>query len=142
MTVSAFVYGLVSSDPTLNTYGFNADNIYGYGAPDSPSARRFIVLAWGVTLPGIAGQRGSARMSQRECSVWVYDKDPDYTVINQVLRRCQDLFAPLLGVKTGSEPGDGWIADASWAGDQADSYDDVYECYTRYGTYTIMASGD
>jgi hypothetical protein len=122
--------------------GLNTNTVYGNGAPDSPKERFWAVLRWGAEVPGAPAQRGSTRVTERDCSLWVYDKNPDYTNINAAIRRWCVIMDGLEARKTGDAAGDGWVTVCDWNGDGDDAYDDMYEAYTRASTYTIIASGN
>jgi hypothetical protein len=142
MSVREYVFATCAYDPTLIGLGLNVDTLYANNAPDSPKERFWGVLRWGAEVPGAPGQRGTGRVTERECSLWVYDKAFDYTAINKAIRQWVLLLDAIEGKKTGSAPGDGWITQADWQSDGDDGYDDVYEAIYRSSTYIIIASGD
>jgi hypothetical protein len=142
MSVRELVFAMVADDPYLGTLGLNTATVYANGAPDSPQERFFAVIRWGPETPGVPGQRGAGRVTERSCSLWVYDKQPDYANINLALKRWVVLLDTLEPVRTGTATGDGWVTEAYWESDGDDGYDDVYEAYYRSSTYTIVASGN
>lgn len=143
MSVRGLVYKLIANDPALNGIGLSTSNVFANGAPDSPPHFNiFAVLRWGPEVVGTGGQRGRMKSSERECSIWVYDKNPDYTRINSVIRRWCEIMEAIEAKSTGVASTDGYITQADWNGDGEDAYDDIYEAWTRPSTYTIIASGD
>jgi hypothetical protein len=145
MTVRELVYSLVANDPELNGLGFTPDNVFANGAPDSPPpvpGSVFAVLNWGAENPALGGARGRTRPSTWDCSLWVYNRDSDYGVINSAVKRWHELMDALEATRTGSNPHDGWVIATEWQGDGRDGWDDVYAANYRDSTYTITASGD
>lgn len=137
MGLREYVYAAVVDDAELLSLGLNADTVSANGAPVSPQTDRFAVLRWGPETPGLPGQRGANRMSEREVSLWVYDRNPDYANINLALKR----WCVLMDGTSGANTGGGWITCCEWNGDSDDGWDDVYERIVRSSTYTIIASG-
>lgn len=144
MTVRELTYGLLSTDPELIGLGFNADNTFANGAPDSPpeAGAVWAVLNWGVEIPGLGGQRGRSRSSMWDCTVWWYTRDLDYGVLNAACKRWRAVMDALEAVRTGDAPNDGWIISTQWESDGRDGWDDVYRANYRTSAYTIIASGD
>lgn len=142
MTVRELVFATVAGDVTLNGLGFNADTVYANGAPDSPQDRRFAVLRWGPEIPALGGARGRVKPTDRDCSLWVYDRDNDYGAINSALKRWCEFMDALSAVKTGQGTYDGWVLETAWQGDTDDGWDDIYQANYRSSTYRIVASGD
>lgn len=142
MSVRELVFSLTNNDPELNALGLNFNTVYANGAPDSPKERFWAVIHWGPETSGAPGQRGRGRVTERECALWVYNKDWEYAPINAALKRWCALMDAIEAMRTGDETNDGWITQCDWNGDSDDSYDDVYEAYFRSSTYTIVASGD
>lgn len=142
MSVRELVFALNATDPEMATLGLNVDTMYANEAPDSPRERFWAVLRWGLETVGVPAQRGRDRVTARECSLWVYDKERDFTKINQAIRRWCAIMDALEATKTGDGPNDGWITQCQWESDGDDGWDDVYEAIYRSSTYTIVASGD
>ena len=142
MTVREFVFSLITVDPVMNGYGINANTLHANQEPDSPSSDVFGILRWGAENPGLAGQRGASRVTERDVSLWVYDIDFDFTRIANSLKRWQALMDALSGQKTGPGSGDGWITCCEWQGEGDDTWDDVYQRITRWSTFSIVASGN
>ena len=141
MSVREYIFSLVADDPEMIALGLNTQTVYANGAPDSPQERFWGVLRWGPESPGVPGMRGLGRVTERSCSLWVYDKQADYGNINKALRRWLLLLDSVEGARTGTNPDDGWITVAYWDSDGDDGFDDVYQAYYRPSTYTIVASG-
>lgn len=134
MGIRSFVYGLVTSDPTMNGYGINADTVWANGAPDSPQSEVFGILRW-----GLESNQGVGRQAKgHDVALWVYDSNADYTRIRQILKRWHALVESIPGQFTT----DGWVLGITWEGDGRDDYDEVYARYMRDSNYTIVASGD
>jgi hypothetical protein len=143
MSVRALVYQVVAHDAQLITLGLGESNTFANGAPDSPPDRVWGVLRWGPEVPGLAGQRGRAgRVTDREVTLWVYDKQHDYGRINDIIKRWCEVMEGIDAQRTGIDPTDGWVVQCDWQGDGDDTYDDVYEAWAKPSTYRIIASGD
>lgn len=146
MTVRELVYGLVSTDPELMTFGVGPETVFANGAPDSPPpapGKIWAVLNWGAENSGLGGVNvGRGRVTQRDVSLWVYSRDDDFGDINSAIKRWCALMDALEAKRTGTGAYDGWIATVQWQGDSSDGWDDVYAANYRSSTYTIIASGD
>lgn len=137
MTVREALYSIISGDAELASLGYVEDNVYANGAPDSPpevGTKHWLTLQWGEELPSLRGQRGRSRVTVRTLTVWVYDRDRDYTTINLAVKRLMDLLEGIEQV--------GPVLCANWQGDGVDGYDDVYQASFRNSTYTIVANED
>jgi hypothetical protein len=139
-TLRELVYGLVSNDPDL---GLPPESVFAGGAPDSPPdnphSKSWAVLNWGQEANLLGGAvRDGNRPSARDCSLWVYDRDADFTRINAIIRRWCEIMDALEAEPTGS----GFVIATEWQGDGADGWDDVYAANYRNSAYTIIASGD
>lgn len=127
------VYDLLRLDTAMNGFGFGPDNVYpNYGAVDPPQYERFLIIRWGARAPGMAG------VHPVDVSLWFYELDPDYTNINNAIKRCRSLIPGLISSSTGDG---GWIVGVEDTGDSPDFFDDAWKRYTRNGTYRITASG-
>lgn len=126
------VYGLLSAAPALNAVGLGPTNLYANFSADSPDVRRFCVIRWGVSAPGVGRARPVIM------TLWAYDRDPDYSWISAVLAAAE-------GVLTGAGPVQlsaiDWTMDATWQGGSDDLYDDGYQAYTRNASYRLVATG-
>lgn len=142
MTLRALVFSLVADDPELNSLGYSAANGYSSHSPDSPPGDVFWVLHWGPEIVGVPAARGRAKVTEREVSLWAYDRQPNFDRINVVLKRWQALLDALEAMKTGDGANDGWVTATTWQGDSDDGFDDVYNAQLRSSSYTIVASGD
>lgn len=142
MTLRALVFSLVADDTELNSLGYSGANGYSSHAPDSPPGDVFWVLHWGPEIVGVPAARGRAKVTEREVSLWAYDRQPTFDRINVVIKRWQALLDALEATKTGDGPNDGWVTATTWQGDSDDGFDDVYNAQLRSSSYTIVASGD
>lgn len=136
MTVRETMYGILSTDATLIGLGYIADNVYANAAPDSPPevGQVWMVLNWGEETPALRGQRGRSRVTTRALTLWVYDRERDYTTINAAIKRLMDLME---GIEQ-----NGPVLCANWQGDGPDGYDDTYQAVFRNTTYTIVSNQD
>jgi hypothetical protein len=134
MTVRDKVFGALVSDTFMNALGINLDTLYANGAPDSP-ADRFAVLRWGMEVSGFGNSSRAAKFF--DCTIWVYDREDDYTWIKEVIERWCKVMDSIVGEATGS----GWILQCDWAGDNQDVWDDSWQRNGRSSTYTIVATG-
>lgn len=142
MSVRELVYLRMSTDTELSALGLTGATLYANGAPDSPQERFWGVLRWGIEIPGVRAQRGRDRVTDRECTLWVYNKSPEYDPINSAIKRWCAILDALEATKTGDAATDGWILTCEWTADIDDGYDDVYEAWYRSSGYRIIASGD
>jgi hypothetical protein len=122
----------LGADIELNFLGLSQENLYPqYSATQPPQENFFVVLRWGPTGVGI----GSA--APVDLSIWAYEREPDYSRISDVLKRCKRVV-PML---TSASTGDGWVLGVEDTGGSPDLYDDVWARYTRNHTFRITASG-
>lgn len=142
MTVRELMYGLVSNDPVLNGLHLNQSTLYANFGADSPQHDFFAVLRWGGEVTTLTAQRGRLKVTERSCSLWVYDRQPTYDRINDAIKRWCEIMDALEARRTGDGTYDGFISSTYWEGDGDDAYDDALERYTKSSTYTIIASGD
>jgi hypothetical protein len=142
MTVRELVYGILSADAELVSLGLTPATTYANGAADSPKERTWAILRWGAETVATGGQRGRLKTVERDVTLWVYDKQRDYDNINSIIKRWCVLMENLEARRTGDGVNDGWLSQCYWQGDGDDTYDDVYEAWTKPSTYTIVANGD
>ena len=131
-TLRQFVYAHYLASQGLQGLGFTEENISPNFSPDSPQGDLFMVLRWGITIPGIGA------VNRVRLSCWVYNRQPDYGPIADALKVIRDILPGLDNqVMSPTEA----ILTVNFEGDSEDGYDDGYRAYTRYSTHNITASG-
>jgi hypothetical protein len=128
--VRSFIYGLLSSDATLNGLGINTTSLYA-GDIDTPAERPFAVLRWGVTDPGID------TVNQQLLTVWIHHHPGNEDVIRSIKLRIRALITGLGGNATEN----GWMVAADWTGDSSDLSDDVLGTIIQQSNYSLIGSG-
>ena len=138
--VRTTVYDLIVASPALHTAGFAADAVYPNYGPVSPPQRRFIVIRWGGTAPGVG------RANSTDMALWFYDRDQDWAAIQAAIRICRPvdkggdgLLDTLPGARMSATEA---ILGLDWTGGSTDLFDDVYEANTRNEAYRVTASGN
>jgi len=132
-----YVWAQLINDATLNGYGINSDSTFGTNAPDSPAAslRRWVILRWFIEDPPPGRDTTSRR---RPLVVWAYDRDKDYTYVDLILQRCQQILYPLAAVQYSLN---GWITQVDRGVTSEDLFDSAYDAVSRSWELTIVASG-
>lgn len=131
-TLRQFVYAHYVASSGLENLGFTKANIYPNFSADAPDGDLFMVIRWGVTVPGV----GNVNRVSLGC--WVYNRQPDYGPISDTLKEIRRIL-PELEAKVMS-PNES-IINVKYEGDSDDLYDDGYRAYTRWTSHTITASG-
>lgn len=124
MTMRETVYALLSTDSELIALGINDTTVYNIEAPDNPDRQTpFIVTAWANSSPR-AAIRGP-----RDMLVWAHDHGGDYTRIDAILSRVQELLVAIVH--------QGGISQIAWTGDSSDLYDDGFRTITRNSGFRV-----
>lgn len=136
MTLREAVFNALADDATLGSLGITRASLYPNWTPDSPAAdqMRWVVLRWGVadTPPGRDTTARNIAMT-----VWAYDREPTYSRIDPILRRCRAVLDGLIAARyTG-----GAVLDVRVAFSSEDTWDGAYDAVSRSDTYQIVASG-
>lgn len=130
------VYNTLKDDPQMNILGINEQSLYPVysrdSTPEGIEGPVFAILRWGVSEVGVG------RAIPVTLDLWVYNKDPDYGPIMDILKRGRDLMDGLVNAQTA----DGWVLGVNWQGGSIDLFDDLYAAYTRNESYRIAASGN
>lgn len=126
------VYALLKAAPGLEAAGYPEESVSPNFTVDGPEGDRFLVLRWGTTTRGIGA------VNQVRLQVWVYNRQPDYLPIVQALKVVKAALPTLAGVRMAA--GESVLA-VEYGGDSDDLFDDGYQCYTRWCSHTITASG-
>jgi hypothetical protein len=129
------VFNSLAGDQQLNQLGLTNANLYpAYSRDNQPfsmEGETFTVLRWGEAT------RGIGPVNRCTLEVWSYDLNPDYSNIQNVLKRTRVVLATLISMPTG----EGHVTGMDWQGSSPDLYDDLYNRYTRFESYTTVASG-
>jgi hypothetical protein len=128
------VFALLADDAVMNSLGINVDTLWNSQAPDSPPADRFGVLRWGTEVPSLLA--AEKRVSDTDVTIWPYDKNLDYAVVDAINKRWCTLMESLRGQQVGSLA----VLGVRWNGDGEDSWDDVYERVFRTSSYIITTA--
>ena len=132
MPARAAVQQLVALDPVLGNGpgGIGVENVYAANSVDTPPEQLFIIIKWEPTTV-VFKTTGTDRIS-----VWVHDKDRDYTRIGQALERLKTILTDAVHV-SGE---DGWVlTTAEWRGESPDLYDGGYETVTRFAEFDVVS---
>lgn len=127
------VYSLLSADGDLNLYGITGASIIAEQSVDTPKARPFMILRWGVNLPG-ASSNGT---TVRTLTVHVHDEPADYSIIDNIIKRVKTVLGNAVAMQ---EAGGGWLTQADWTGDSEDLADDGYGTITRNTSFRVVGS--
>lgn len=106
-------------------------------ALDSPAAglTRWMTTRWGAA----DAPPGSDTWTRAvPVSIWVYDRERDYTVIDQALSRARTLMRAVQGLAL---PGGGILVAADFAFSSEDIWDDTYEAVARGETFRLVTNG-
>lgn len=133
-----FIYELLeqdsnNSDPkSIGSLGIKPGLIYAAEAADDVKIGQFpfIVMRWGLISRGIGPSR------RQMLDVWVHDRDRDYTRIDSILQRVEQLFASVFA----EGATEGWITQIDWQGSSPDLRDDGYDTITRNSTFMLIGS--
>ena len=134
MIARDFMWKLIGDDPILNQLGLSRTNLFANWSGDSPASsyRRWAALRWG------SAEAPVGRDSQTRAiplGIWVYDREPDFTWITDVLWRIRKLMLEIAGYRI---PGGGSILQADWALSSEDLRDEVMEAILRSETYRVV----
>jgi hypothetical protein len=126
----AYIAGLIVADAQLIALGINVDSLIS-GDIDSPSARPFMVLRWGATVPGLSV------VNKRLLTAWTHHDPGNASVIDAINLRLRTVLEAVAGVQTET----GWITEVKWTGESDDLPDDGNDTITRQSNFTLVASG-
>jgi hypothetical protein len=124
------VRSAIIGDPTINGYGIASANAFAVDV-DTPTARPFLQLRWGVNAPGLSV------VTRRFLVVWVHDEPGDYERIDSVIARLRTLLPSLAGTKNSFAS----IVAVEWTGDSEDLVDDGHKTFARTSSFTVVGSG-
>lgn len=134
MSARAAVFGLLTTDPTLNGLGVNADSVWPAQAIDTaPRDRRFLILRWEEMTIAFKGKG-----EQHVLTIWAHcprEMSTDYTPLDLILRRCTDILTAATHV-VGE---DGVLTCVDYNGMSADFNDEGYKTITRNAAYTVVS---
>jgi len=131
-TLRQAVFACFLNSPVLADLGLSEDNISANFTPDGPAGDLFLVLRWGSTSKGV----GPANRVALGC--WMYNRQPDYAPIANVLLEIRRLLPTLVGARMSPTEA---VLGVGYEGDSDDLYDDGYRAYARWTGHTITASG-
>lgn len=132
MGAREFVYGLLTSDATLNTLGLGDQSTFLSHDVDTPLVRPMMILRWQNTDPGVGA------VNRRVLQVWIHDEKGDYTRIDAALERVRTVLTNVAGANAGAA--NKWVTQINWNGDSDDLTDDEAGTFTRWGMYTLTGS--
>lgn len=144
MSLSAYIYGRLINDATLQGLGVTSDTVFQGQTLDPQDAkehRLFVLLAWRDRVPCVRGQRGVDRSYEQMLDLYYYTRDKDWTPLRNIAKRLQELADEIVAEKTGVDPNDGWISCGEWSGEMADDYDEVYEALSHVTSINFVANG-
>lgn len=121
MTIGAL--GSMGLTPERVCAAESADDIKVSGFP-------FVTHRWGPITKGVGG---SVRQS---VDIWAYDRNHDYTRIDNILLRVKSLLAAVTAVRAM----EGYVTQIDYEGSSPDLRDDGYEAITRNSSFTVIAS--
>jgi hypothetical protein len=120
----------IINDSSLNTEGIGDDEFFAVDV-DTPEARPFMQLRWGVNNVGLDV------VTRRFLVVWVHDEPGDYSRIDRIIQRLRVLLPLLEGTVDGSQS----ILAVEWTGDSEDLTDDGHRTIARTASFTLVGSG-
>lgn len=127
----ALVRSAIIADATLIGLGVVPSGVLA-GDVDTPQARPFLNLRWGVTTPGLSV------VNSRSLVIWVHDRPGDFTVrIDPIILRLRSVLDSLVGVSNGL----GHVVAVEWTGDSEDLVDDGHGTITRTASFNLVGSG-
>lgn len=134
MSARDFIWEMLGDDPILNDKGLSRENLFVNWSGDSPAAHltRWAAIRWGSAEAPV-GRDSQTRPVP--VGIWVYDREPHYGWITDVLWRTRVLMLAIAGARI---PGGGSILQADWASSSEDLRDDVMEAVLRSETYRIV----
>lgn len=137
------VFDIMKGDSVLSGLGYTEPNLYPNYSPDTPAGRRFAIIRWGATSPGVG------RANTGDLQIWFYDRDPDYAAIEDALYRIKPvdrggsgLLDSLLGARLSVGERTGAVLGMDWEGESPDLFDDAYVAYVRNTSFRVTASGN
>lgn len=132
-----YVWSTLLADATLAGYGITSASLFGTNAPDSPAAelQRWVILRW-FTEEAPLGRDTTSR--RRFLVVWAYDRQRDYTYVDLILKRCEEILMPIRAKQYALN---GWITQIETGGKSEDLFDPAYDAVSRSWDLTIVASG-
>lgn len=129
----ALIYGAIIADPVLNGLGITDDSSFAVDV-DTPQARPFLQLRWGINAVGLR----QTDVSRRTLTIWVHDEPGDYSVkIDPIIVRLRQLLPTLEGASNGA----GHLVAVEWTGDSEDLADDGHRTITRNVSFSLVGSG-
>lgn len=104
---------------------------------DSPAAglTRWMTIRWGAADAPIGRDTQTRPVPM---SIWVYDRERDFTNISLALKRVRIIMADIQGMPL---PGGGYLTAADWSFSSEDIWDDTYEAVARGETYRLITNG-
>lgn len=132
-----YVWAQLVGDSVLNSYGINSGSLFAANVVDEPAAtlQRWVILRWLIEDAPVGRDTTSRR---RPLAVWAYDRERDYTTVDLILQRCQQILYPLKGVHYSLN---GWITEVTRGNTSDDLFDSAYNAVSRSWDLTIVASG-
>lgn len=103
------------------------------GDVDTPAARPFVNLRWGLRNPGLS----RTFTDRQDLAIWIHDAPNDYGAINQIVKRIREV---LTSIEDQSDAG-GHVTMSQWLFDSGDLVDDGHRTITRNTNYQIIGRG-
>lgn len=124
------VRSAIINDPALVGMGVKPEGVV-TGDVDTPLARPFLNLKWGLTLPSF---RGSLTKTAT-LVIWVHNDPSDYGPIDRILTRLQVLLPSIEG---STAPDGSEVQVIDWLGDGPDLQDDGHRTIVKVGNYRVV----
>lgn len=131
MNIRERVFHALTHHAGLTSLAIDETCVYTAGAVDNPTKRPFMVMRWGIVVPGVGP------VSSVPLDLWVYDKDADYNRIDSVIKESRNALLNLVAI---GDPGY-WFVGVRWTGTSGDLTDETYDAVTKFGSFVITASG-
>lgn len=135
MSLANMVHSTLAADSEIASLGVVAGTIRRSAPTDVPEDPLFVILRWG---PEDVPVGRDTNVRPHELSVWVYNREPNYAPISQILNRIRVVMLGLESVRHTVTP-PGWVSAVLWQGRSPDLYDDAYKTVVRNDTYRIIA---
>jgi len=131
----SLVYSAIIADAPLAALDVVAAGVLS-GDGDTPEARPFLNLRWGLTRIGL-----SRTISDRQdLAIWVHDVGPsDYQRINAIIARLRGL---LMSIEDQVDPNGGRVTAVEWSGDSGDLVDDGHGTIVRNTNFVLIGRGE
>lgn len=137
------LWQLLRADTTLMALGAGSGSnddklaVFPNFTLDSPAAglTRWMTIRWGAadSPPG-----RDTWTRPVPASVWMYDRERDFTNVDAALGRVRTLLRAVQGLAL---PGGGFLVAADFAFSSEDIWDDTYEAVARGETYRLVTNG-